>query len=36
MPLTIKNVENLQKQLQNDPNDYQIELQQGEIKVMGL
>ena len=35
MSLTVKNVENLQKQLQNDPNDYQIELQQGEIKVMG-
>ncbi|MCT7950348.1 Uma2 family endonuclease [Ancylothrix sp. C2] len=35
MSLTIKNVENLQKQLQNDRNDYQIELQQGEIKIMG-
>ncbi len=35
MSLTVKNVENLQKQLQNDPNDYQIELQQGEIKIMG-
>jgi Uma2 family endonuclease len=35
MPLTIQDVERLQAQLENEPNDYQIELRNGEIIVMG-
>jgi Uma2 family endonuclease len=35
MTLTIKDVERLQAQLEDEPNDYQIELHDGEIIVMG-
>jgi Uma2 family endonuclease len=35
MSMTVKNLEHLQEQLQDDPNDYQIELRDGEITVMG-
>ncbi len=35
MALTVKHLEQLQLDLQNDPEDYQIELREGEIIVMG-
>ncbi|GAB4286082.1 MAG: Uma2 family endonuclease [Oscillatoriaceae cyanobacterium] len=35
MALTVKHLEQLQLDLQNDPGDYQIELREGEIIVMG-
>ncbi len=35
MALTIKDVERLQQKLQEDEQDYQIELQEGNILVMG-
>jgi Uma2 family endonuclease len=36
MSLTVKHLEKLQAELQNDADDYQIELRDGEIVVMGL
>ncbi|MCL1463649.1 Uma2 family endonuclease [Argonema galeatum] len=36
MNLTIKDLERLQEKLQEDKRDYQIELQEGNIVVMGL
>jgi len=35
MSLTVKHLEKLQAELQNDADDYQIELRDGEIVVMG-
>lgn len=35
MSLTVKHLEKLQAKLQDDPNDYQLELRDGEIIVMG-
>ena len=35
MPLTVTHLEKLQVQIQNDAGDYQIELRDGEIIVMG-